>query len=98
MLRINVENVGAEIHLKLEGKLTGAWVTELEHCWRSCSEEFPGKAQVVDLAGTGFVDLAGKYLLTLMHQNGVRLIARSPWMNELVEEIAHSGAGKRSGS
>jgi len=96
MLRITVEDRGAAVHMRLEGRLAGVWVTEVEQSWRSCSAEFGGKALVVDLTGTEFVDLAGRYLLTLMHQNGVRIVARSAWMNDLVAEIEHAGAGKRS--
>ena len=96
MLRITVEDRGDAVHILLEGRLVGVWVTELELSWRRCSAEYPQMTQVVDLSGTEFVDLAGRYLLTLMHQNGVQLIARSPWMNDLVAEIERAGAGKRS--
>jgi aryl-alcohol dehydrogenase-like predicted oxidoreductase len=88
MLRISVEDRGAAIQLKLEGQLKSIWVAELEHCWRSQSAAAPRRDIVVDLTRTDFVDLTGKYLLTLMHHRGVKFIARSPLMKGLLAEIA----------
>jgi hypothetical protein len=92
MLRITVDDSGSAIHLKLEGRLTGAWVTELEHCWRPYSAGVPCRGLVVDLTSTDFVDLAGKYLLALMHQRGAVFTARTPLMKDLVAEITGAGA------
>jgi len=92
MLRISVEDRGSAIHLKLEGRLTGAWVTELDHCWRPYSNQAPRRDLVVDLTSTDFVDLAGKYLLKLMHQRGATFRARTPLMKDLVAEIAGAEA------
>ena len=92
MLRITVDDRGSTIHLKLEGRLAGVWVTELERCWRPYSDGFPGRNLVVDLTSTDFVDLAGKYLLALMHQRGATFAARTPLMKDLVAEITGAGA------
>jgi anti-anti-sigma regulatory factor len=83
-----MDDRGATLHLKLEGKLAGAWVAELEQVWRERAARSPYQALVVDLTATEFVDLAGKYLLTLMHQSGVKLAAASPYMSALIDEIA----------
>jgi DUF1009 family protein len=88
MLRISVEDRGAAVQLKLEGQLKGVWVAELEHCWRSQSADVPRRDIVVDLTRTDFVDLTGKYLLALMHHRGVKFIAQSPLMKDLLAEIA----------
>lgn len=88
MVRITVDDHGATLNLKVEGRLAGVWVTELEQCWRSWSSRSPNKAIAVDLTGTEIVDLAGRYLLTLMHQRGVTFTARTPYMSALVAEIA----------
>ena len=92
MLRITVDDRGAAIHLKLEGRLTGVWVTELERCWRPYSGGSPQRNLVVDLTSTDFVDLAGKYLLALMYQRGATFAVRTPLMRDLVAEIAGAGA------
>ena len=88
MVRISMEDRGATLLLKLEGRLSGAWVAELEECWRSYAARSPHKKLIVDLTDTEFIDLAGKYLLKLMHQSGVAITARTPYMNALVAEIA----------
>jgi hypothetical protein len=46
----------------------------------------------VDLTSTVFVDLAGKYRLTLMHQRGAVFTTRTPRMKDLVAEIPGAGA------
>lgn len=88
MLRVTVEDLGNALRLKVEGRLAGVWVRELEQSWRTLSARSPGVTRIVDLTHTDFVDLAGKYLLSLMYQSGVRLSANSPYMKTLVAEIA----------
>jgi hypothetical protein len=92
MLRVTVDDRGAAIHLKLEGRLAGVWVTELERCWRPYAAELPQRDLVVDLTSTEFVDLAGKYLLALMYQRGATFTVRTPLMKDLVAEITGAGA------
>ncbi len=93
MVRITVDDHAPTLHLKLEGKLAGVWVTELEECWKAYLERSPHKKVVVDLTNTEFVDLAGKYLLRLMYQSGVRFTARTPYMKALVAEVAGMDCG-----
>ena len=88
MLRITMADQGAMLQLRIEGKLAGFWVTELEKAWRECAAHSPHQCLVVDLTATEFVDLAGKYLLALMRQKGVKLVAGTPYVNALIEEIA----------
>lgn len=93
MVRITLDDDGGTLHLKLEGRLAGAWVAELEECWRSYSARAPHKTLEVDLTNTQSVDLAGKYLLALMHRHGARIVARTPYMNAVAEEILSISAG-----
>jgi len=93
VLRITRVEQGATLHLRIEGKLAGAWVTELEQAWRESAARSPHQGLVVDLTATEFVDLAGKYLLALMHQKGVKLAAGTPYMNALIEEITAMDVG-----
>ncbi|MCX6624686.1 MAG: hypothetical protein NTY38_27215 [Acidobacteria bacterium] len=92
MMRITVEDRGGATHFIVEGRLAGAWVTELERCWRAHCARSPRSNLVVDLTSTDFVDLAGQYLLTLMHQRGATFIARTPSVKDLVAEIASADA------
>jgi anti-anti-sigma regulatory factor len=88
MVRVTVEDLGNAFRLKVEGRLAGVWVPELEQCWRRLTARSPGVHLIVDLTHTDFVDLAGKYLLSLMYKSGVQLSANSPYMKTLVKEIA----------
>jgi anti-anti-sigma regulatory factor len=87
MLRVTVEDLGTAFRLKVEGRLAGVWVPELEQSWRALTARSPGVGLIVDLTHTEFVDLAGKYLLSLMYQSGVQLSANSPYMKTVVGEI-----------
>jgi hypothetical protein len=70
--------------LKLEGKLVGAWVRELERVWQSASAQ---ERILVDLCSVSFVDDLGKELLSQMYRRGARLVAGTPLMKQIVEEI-----------
>lgn len=88
MVRVTVEDLGNALRLKVEGRLAGVWVPELEQSWRTLTARSLGVGLIVDLTQTAFVDLAGKYLLTLMYRSGVQLSANSPYMKTVVAEIA----------
>ncbi len=100
MLRITIEEGGEQFRLKLEGRLAGAWVTELENCWRTAASTLCGRPLWVDLTAVDCVDAAGKYLLALMHNAGARFIASGCAMLELVREITGDwpvGHGPKTG-
>jgi len=88
MLKITVQHSPREVRLKLEGNLVGAWVTELEDCWRSAHSSLAGRSLCVDLVAVEQVDRAGRYLLALMRRNGAQLVASGAVMTELVRAIS----------
>ncbi len=95
MLRVTVEDLGTALRLKVEGRLAGAWVPELEQSWRRLIRRSPGVGLIVDLTDTEFVDLAGTYLLSLMYRSGVQLRADSLYMKTVVAEIAGQEQAER---
>jgi len=88
MLRITINNQGETTRCKLEGKLAGAWVAELERSWQTELAGSPGL--VVDLGGVSYIDEAGKVLLARMHGRGAKLTAASCFTRSIVEEILHA--------
>ena len=87
MLRVTVEERDSNrIVFRVEGKLKGPWVIELEKCWRSISGRAIGKTFGVDLDGVNFVDDRGKTLLIEMARAGVELIATESMMRSIVEQ------------
>lgn len=90
MVRITMQNRDTGLQWKVEGRLAGEWVPELEHCWRCFLAHSPHTSVVVDLTDTEYVDLAGRYLLALMCQSGMKLTANSPYMKAVISEIVDS--------
>jgi ABC-type transporter Mla MlaB component len=88
MLRITVTPESDIIRLKLEGDLAGAWVPELEESWRAAHSMRGDRRLDLDLTSVAHVDMAGKYLLALLHYSGAHLIASGALMTELVRTIA----------
>jgi ABC-type transporter Mla MlaB component len=87
MLRITVQDGPAQVRLKLEGSLTGIWVSEVEEAWRAAQETRAGRALCLDVTAVDRVDLAGQYLLALLHRSGVELLATGTMMPEVVQTI-----------
>ena len=84
MLRITAQNTPNQVTLKLEGSLAGTWVLELEDAWRAASSD---RLLCLDLTAVDQVDSAGKYLLVLLRERGVRLVASGLVMTEIVAEL-----------
>lgn len=87
MLKITVQDAADRLRLKLEGKIAGAWVAELEDCWRTAAPALNGRPLWVDLTGVDCLDAAGKYLLALMHRAGAEFVVSGCLMSALVQEI-----------
>ncbi|MGA2133854.1 MAG: TolC family protein [Bryobacteraceae bacterium] len=87
MLRITIQESARSTTLKLEGKLTGPWVRELERTWRATAAGSPSSGLIIDLADVGYIDCAGRDLLTHMHQSGAELVARSPLNQCIIDQI-----------
>ncbi len=89
MLRITLQRGPGRLVLKLEGRLSGAWVAEVETCWHAASQG--GRAPILlDLTDVSLVDAAGQGLLERMHRAGVQFMTRGCLMPELVREISES--------
>jgi outer membrane protein TolC/ABC-type transporter Mla MlaB component len=98
MLRITTDETGGKITLKLEGKLSGPWVEELECCWRMTMDIYKDKGFVVDLSGVTFVDAAGKKFLCSIAHGGVQLVGSGLMPKSLIDEICKGKPVAKSGS
>ena len=87
MLRITRTETGERITLKLEGKLSGPWVEEFEHCWHTSTDIHRKKELLVDLSGVTFVDPAGKKLLCSISSVGAHLVGSGLIPKSLIDEI-----------
>ena len=93
MLRITADEKPRVLSFRLEGRLEGPWVGELEQCWRGMVARAGTPALRVDLTGVTFVDSAGKAQLTAMHREGAKFIADDCLTRAIVSEIAEDGIG-----
>jgi anti-anti-sigma regulatory factor len=93
MLKITIHEADGPLRLELEGRLAGAWVCELEHCWHTAKASHPNRKCSVDLTGVTFIDQAGRYLLQLMHRDGVRLVGSGLMRQDILDYIAGSTGG-----
>lgn len=99
MLKITILDSASELRFRLEGKLSGPWVSELRQCWQTASSTTAGRSTVADLREVDFVDSDGQHLLADMHRAGVRLHAVTPLIRTLVDEACRShGCGTVEGS
>jgi anti-anti-sigma regulatory factor len=88
MLRINVAEDAGLLTFRLEGRLTGQWVSELEACWRQSRDKDPIERLRFDLSQVTSIDTAGKSFLAARHTEGAELIASCCLMRAVVAEIA----------
>lgn len=87
MLRITANDNPRVLTLRLEGRLEGPWVRELEHSWRGMLDSANLPTVCVDLTGVTYVDAAGKARLSEMHRHGAQFIAGDCLMEAVVAEI-----------
>lgn len=86
MLKITPLTAGDTKRLKLEGRLAGPWVAELERVWRDLGGSTTGSL-VVDLTGVTFIERKGKDLLQRMWRDGAELVAVGCCSRSIVEDI-----------
>jgi anti-anti-sigma regulatory factor len=78
MLNITMHNEPDLATFVLEGKLSGAWVDEFQHCYHMLSVFPHEKSVVVDLSGVTSMDTAGEDLLLQIRQDGAELVTGKP--------------------
>jgi ABC-type transporter Mla MlaB component len=87
MLRITIDENSGSVTLRLEGKLIGPWVEEVEQCWRKVFTTLGARTVLVDLSAVDFVDPAGRVLLARMQSAGFRLASGGTITRFLVQQL-----------
>ena len=95
MMKVTVLQQGDHILIRVEGRLTGPWVAELERSWDEVAAMHGSGAVQVELAGVSFIDEAGKQLLAKMSQAGTHLSAAGCLTRAIVEEVEGKPSAKR---
>jgi hypothetical protein len=97
MLKITIHPEAGVARLRLEGRLAGPWVEELDRCWREVAGTQQSPVEV-DLTGVTFIAPEGKALLTRMWQQGAKLHAVGCLTKCIVDEISKAGSSWSSRS
>jgi hypothetical protein len=87
MLRITVEQGERAQTIKLEGKVVGPWVEELNRTWHSLGPSLGSTELRLDLRSVSFVDGKGRELLREIYQRtNARFLVDSPLTKYFAED------------
>jgi hypothetical protein len=87
MLRVHVDDCSHGITIRVEGKITGEGVEELERCCDEALARGEPCALIIELDEVMYVDGRGEALLQRMHKAGVVLQGRGLHSRYLVERL-----------
>ena len=98
MLKITFKDTPEGTKVKLEGKLSGPWVEELERSWTERSPLAPENV-IIDLSDVTYIDPEGKRLLARMVGKGVSFEGTHLMTKYVIDEITRVGirAGRNVG-
>ena len=92
MLRIHIEEQCESATIRLEGRLAGPWVDELEQCWMNLVARL-NLPVIIELDMVTFMDVQGHWLLAEMHRAGAILVGRGVLSQYLAEQIQQHQSG-----
>jgi ABC-type transporter Mla MlaB component len=87
-VRVTIQQPEAEkITLKIEGKVAGPQVPELNRAWQSLAPSLEAKKLLVDLRGVTYIDGTGDNLLADIHaETGAEFLADTPLTKYFAEK------------
>jgi len=91
-LKVTIEQEeNKAVTLKIEGRVTGPNVPELDRAWQDLAPILGSRKLWVDLRGVTFVDTAGRRLLAQIHdKTGAEFLADTPMIKHYAEEAKQS--------
>src|SRR5690348_14614920 len=95
MFRATVEHEGEQVTLRIEGRLSGPCLAELENCWRQTMNGNGRGRVLVDLKEVTFVSAEGKQLLERLCRAGAQLTGDGLMTRALVQQITESAAAAK---
>jgi anti-anti-sigma regulatory factor len=87
MLRISTDTAARGTLIKVEGRLAGPLVVELERVWREVRARDLTAPTIVDLCGVTFIDAKGKGVLRMMCKEGASFRSCGPDITATVDAI-----------
>jgi anti-anti-sigma regulatory factor len=87
MMKIEIQEAAGQVILRIEGRLAGAYVPELEKSWQTAWSAWPSHQISVDLKHVTCVDRAGRDLLQSMYRRGVEFLRAGLAVQDILEQI-----------
>jgi len=88
-LRITVEENLEAITIRLDGRVTGPWVAELDRLWQETFPALGSRQLSLDLRQTTYADAGGIVALRAIYsQTRAAILTSTPWTQYLAEEIS----------
>lgn len=88
MVRVTREDEGEVVRLKIEGRLAGSDVNNVQVYWQTITAARQHSSILIDLTGVTFVDEAGKKLLAEMNRHGDKFVAGGLLTKAIIEEVS----------
>ena len=96
MVKIEVRQLDDRIVLEVEGRLTGAFVREVQSAWETARANRPGCKVQVDLKSVTCVNREGRALLRSMHGEDVEFLRAGLATQDILDEVLQEqGCGDR---
>lgn len=87
-LRITFQNSAEAVEMKLEGRVAGPWVGELNRVWVETAPQLSRRKLIIDLHNVTYADEAGKQTLRAIYdESHAEFVANTPWTRFLAEEV-----------
>ena len=87
-LRITVEENAETMVVKLEGRIVGPWVAELDRLWTQTSPSLASRRVALDLRETTYADAGGiRVLRAIYSQTEAAILTSTPWTQYLAAEV-----------
>ena len=87
MMKVRVLEAGDRLILQVEGRLAGAFVPELENCWRTVRAGRPDGPISVDLKRVTCIDGSGQRLLRQMHTQGAVFTGAGLATQDILDQV-----------
>jgi hypothetical protein len=87
MVNVHVREWKDRIVLEVEGRLTGAFTSEVQSAWNAARATKLGCKVQVDLKSVTCVDREGRSLLRSMHEQGVEFLRAGMAMQDILDEV-----------
>jgi hypothetical protein len=98
MLKITVHEDKRMHTIRLEGKIGGPWVEELERTWTALAPSLGSKKLQLDLRGVAFADDKGRKLLRKIYQKShADFLTDSPLMRYFADEAMQTQNQRQEG-